>query len=133
MHSVIVNLLNSRKLMIMIRGTMNNWFSLYLVDRLSVAEANSKQSAINRIFYGVSQCSLLGPYYSRSIAMMFLILHRIEVITLFTDMYAHNNLKCVEVTSNSELGQVSDRLNANALTSNIKKTNFHTFNHINVR
>ena len=88
---------------------------------------NSKQSTINRISYGVSQCSLLGPYYSRSIAMMFLIPQRIEVITLFTDMNADNNLKCVEVTLNSELGQVSDRLNANTLTSNIKKTNFDIF------
>lgn len=88
---------------------------------------NSKQSTINRISYGVPQCSLLGPYYSRSIAMMFLIPQRIEVITLFTDTYADNNLKCVEVTLNSELGQVSDRLNANTLTSNIKKTNFDIF------
>ena len=129
MRSVTVNLLNSRKLIIM----MNNWFSLYLVDRSEVAEVNSKQSTINRISYGVPQCSLSGPYYSRSIAMMFLISHRIDVITLFTDMYADNNLKCVKVTLNSKLGQVSDRLNANTLTSNIQKTTLIFFSHINVR
>ena len=94
---------------------------------------NSKQSTINRISYGVPQCSLSGPYYSRSIAMMFLISHRIDVITLFTDMYADNKLKCVKVTLNSKLGQVSDRLNANTLTSNIQKTTLIFFSHINVR
>lgn len=59
--------------------------------------------------------------------MMFLIHHRIAVIALFTDMYADNNLKSVKVTLNNKLGRVSDWLNANKLTSNIKKTNFDIF------
>ena len=44
-----------------------------------------------------------------------------------TLMYADKNLKSVEATVNSELGNFFDWLTANKLTLNFKKTNFVIF------
>ena len=50
---------------------------------------------------------------------------------LFADdtnlLYAEKNLKSLEETVNSELVKVSDRLNENKLTLNVKKSNFVIF------
>ena len=50
---------------------------------------------------------------------------------LFADdtnlLYADKNLKSLEKTVNSELVKVSDRLNENKLTLNVKKSNFVMF------
>ena len=50
---------------------------------------------------------------------------------LFADdtnlLYADKNLKSLEETVNSELVKVSDRLNENKLTLNVKKSNFVIF------
>ena len=53
------------------------------------------------------------------------------VFYLFADdtnlLYADKNLKSLEETVNSELVKVSNRLNENKLTLNVKKSNFVIF------
>ena len=53
------------------------------------------------------------------------------VFYLFADdtnlLYADKNLKSLAETVNSELVKVSDRLNENKLTLNVKKSNFVIF------
>ena len=53
------------------------------------------------------------------------------VFYLFADdtnlLYADKNLKSFEATVHSELVKVSDRLNENKLTLNVKKSNFVIF------
>ena len=43
-HSILLQKLNHYG----IRGTINNWFFSYLLDRLQVTEVDSKQSVINK-------------------------------------------------------------------------------------
>ena len=45
--------------------------------------------------------------------------------------YANNNLRTFELTVNNELEKVSEWLNANKLTFNIKKSNYVIFPQIN--
>ena len=53
------------------------------------------------------------------------------VFYIFADdtnlLYTDKNLKSLEETVNSELVKVSDRLNENKLTLNVKKSNFVIF------
>ena len=51
----------------------------------------------------------------------------LSTILISNLLYADNNLKSLEKTVNSELVKVSDRLNENKLTLNVKTSNFVIF------
>lgn len=80
-----------------IRGTINNWFSSYLLDPSQVTEVNPKQSVINKISYGVPQCSLLGPILFLIYMNDVLIPHRsyysfsLPMIPLWSEIYRGNS------------------------------------------
>ena len=51
----------------------------------------------------------------------------LSTILISNLLYADKNLKSLEKTVNSELVKVSDRLNENKLTLNVKTSNFVIF------
>ena len=111
-----------------IRGVINSWFRSYLSDRRQSIEIDKCISETETIVCGVPQGSVLGP-------LLFLLyindIHKSSkefTFYLFADdtslTYANDNLRTLELTVNNELEKVSEWLNANKLTLNVKKSNY---------
>ena len=114
-----------------IRGTVNDWFSSYLSNRIQTTQVGSHVSRKESTLCGVPQGSVLGP-------LLFLIyVNDIYMASdkltfyLFADdtnlLYADKNLKSLETIVNCKLFKVVAWLIANALSLNIKKTNYIIF------
>jgi len=114
-----------------IRGPALNWFKSYLTDRFQQVTYSKKLSRLTTILCGVPQGSILGP-------LLFLIY--INDITKCSDnllMYLFADDTTVFITSvnypnliasmNNELTHLTEWLNANLLSLNIKKTNYIIF------
>ena len=114
-----------------IRGIINDWFASYLLGRSQVTELGFNLSTECMISCGVPQGSVIGPllflmyindFHNSSVKFSFY---------LFADdtnlLYADTNLKSLEKTVSSELLKVSDWLNADKLTLNVKKSNYVIF------
>ena len=121
-HSIIITKLQHYG----IRGVALEWFKNYLTNRNQVVKFNNTVSSREKLSCGVPQGSVLGP-------LLFLIymndIHKCSEILsfiLFADdtnvFYSDTNVKSLNQVLNNELIKVTEWLQANKLTLNIKKT-----------
>ena len=113
------------------RGIVNQWFSSYLSNRTQSTEIGSHISSKLNINCGVPQGSVLGPL------LFLLYINDIQYCSsklqffLFADdtnaLYAHKDLKTLELTVNAELHNLYNWLTSNKLSLNIKKSNYVIF------
>ena len=111
-----------------VRGVINSWFRSYLTDRKQNTEVNNVVSEAETTSCGVPQGSVHGPL---SFLLYINDIHKsssLFAFYLFADdtsiILANNNLKEHESLVNCELGNVNERLKANILSLNTKKSNF---------
>ena len=113
------------------RGIVNQWFSSYLSNRTQTTEIGSHISSKLNINCGVPQGSVLGP-------LLFLFyINDIQYCSsklqffLFADdsnaLYAHKDLKTLELTVNPKLHNLYNWLTSNKLSLNIKNSNYVIF------
>ena len=125
-HTILLDKLNYY----VFRGIVNQWFSSYLSNRTQTTEIGSHISSKLSINY-VPQGSVLGP-------LLFLLdVNDIQYCSsklqfvLFADdanvLYAHKDLKTLELTVNAELQNLYNWLTSNKLFLNIKKSNYVIF------
>ena len=113
------------------RGIVNQWFSSYLSNRTQTTEIGSHISNKLSINCGVPQGSVLGPL------LFLLYINGIQYCSnklqffLFADdtnaLYAHKDLKTLELIANAELYNLYNWLTSNKLSLNIKKSNYVIF------
>ena len=113
------------------RGIVNQWFSSYLSNRTQTTEIGSHISSKLNINCGVPQRSVLGPL------LFLLYINDIQYCSsklqffLFADdtnaLYAHKDLKTLELTVNAELLNLYNWLTSNKLSLNNKKSNYVIF------
>ena len=113
------------------RGIVNQWFSSYLSNRTQSTEIGSHISSKLNINCGVPQGSVLGPL------LFLLYINDIQYCSsklqffLFADdtnaLYAHKDLKTLELIVNAKLHNLYNWLTSNKLSLNIMKSNVVIF------
>ena len=114
-----------------IRGCALDWFKSYLTNRKQYVCYNNICSSSKSIVCGVPQGSILGP-------LLFLIyVNDIAYVSehLFTVMFAddtnalvtHKDLTILIDRCNSEMSKITDWVNSNKLSLNVKKTQYMLF------
>ena len=109
-----------------VRGLTNSWFKSYFTDRKQYVTINGYNSSLFSIAYGVPQGSVLGQ-------LLFLLyindLHRgIKFCKVhhFADdtnlLFITNSIKNLNKLINTDLKNLSNSLNANKISLNVKKT-----------
>ena len=126
-HNVLLDKLNYYGF----RGIVNQWFSSYLSNRTQSTEIGSHISSKLNINCGVPQGSVLGPL------LFLLYINDIQYCSsklqffLFADdtnaLYAHKDLKTLELTVNTELHNLYNWLTSNKRSLNIKKSSYVIF------
>ena len=118
-----------------IRGTANDWFQSYLINRKQYVTINGYDSKIVNMHYGVPQGSVLGP-------LLFLIyindLHtaiKFSTTRHFADdtnlLIKNKSPKQLQKQLNIDLGQLCKWLKANKISLNASKTELIIFKHPN--
>ena len=114
-----------------VRGIVKNWFESYLKNRHQIVKIGDTLSDKMQITCGVPQGSILGP-------ILFLLYindiknsSKILKFFLFADdtstFLISKDIQELESIYNKELSYVTDWLNANKLTLNVKKSNLILF------
>ena len=114
-----------------IRGTMLNWFKSYLSNRKQSVSISQCLSPSLNMNCGVPQGSILGPllfilYINdiSNVSKIFKIIQFADDTCLFLSA---KNKEDLERLCNQELVKISDWLTTNALSINVKKSNFLFF------
>ena len=126
-HTILLDKLNYYGLC----GIVNQWFSSYLSNRTQTTEIGSHISSKININCCVPQGSVLG------LLLFLLYINDIQYCSsklqffLFADdtnaLYAHKDLKTLELTVNAELHNLYNWLTPNKLSLNIKKSKYVIF------
>ena len=113
------------------RGIVNQWFSSYLSNRTQTTEIGSHISSKLNINCVVPQGSVLGPLlfllYINDIQYCSSKLQFFLFVDDTTTLYAHKDLKTLELTVNAELHNLYNWLTSNKLSLNIKKSKYVIF------
>ena len=104
-----------------VRGVLLKWFESYLSNRSQYVFCNGVKSDILNITCAVPQGSVLGPLlFLLYISDLPNISSKLNFF-LFADDYESDDLKELEKTVNQELKLLSQWLNVNRLSLNVKK------------
>ena len=108
------------------RGIVNQWFSSYLSNRTQTTEIGSRISSKLNINCGVPQGSVLGPLlfllYINDIQYCSSKLQFFLFVDDTTTLYAHKDLKTLELTVNAELHNLYNWLTLSKLSLHIIKS-----------
>ena len=114
-----------------VRGVASKWFESYLTNRSQVTKIGQKLSPILTILCGVPQGSVLGPILFLLYINDIFKSSNILQFHLFADdtsiYYSNDDVNQMEKTINEELKNVSDWLNSNRLSLNVKKSSYILF------
>ena len=118
-----------------IRGIAHLWFKNYLTDRKQIVKYNDVRSNKMIIKAGVPQGSILGPIlfllYINDIENSSKLLSFILFADDTTILCSNRCLKSLNNTMQTEIHKVTEWLNVNKLSLNIKKTKFILFRSTN--
>ena len=121
-HNMLLNKLNYYGF----RGIVNQWFSSYLSNRTQTTEIGSHISSKLNINCGVPQGSVLGPLlfllYINDIQYCSSKLQFFLFVDDTTTLYAHKDLKTLELTVNAELHNLYNWLTLSKLSLNVIKS-----------
>ena len=115
-----------------LRGLTNNWFKSYLTDRKQYVSINGYNSSLSSTAYGVPHGSVLGPLlfllYINDLhtAIKFCIVHHFADDTSF--LFLTNSIKKLNELINIDLKNLSNWLNANKISLNVKKLKLLSLN-----
>jgi len=130
-HNILLHKLNHYG----IRGKINDWFRSYLSNRTQSVSVLQYSSPPLEISCGVPQGSILGPLlfiiYINDIqnaSKNFKLIQFADDTCLFL---SEKNAELLKISANNELVKISDWLVSNALSINLKKSNFLYFRNNN--
>ena len=110
-----------------IRGCVLDWFKSYLTNRKQYVQYNDTSSSLKNIICGVPQGSILGPLlfliYVNDIShvseFLFMVMFADDTNALVTN----KDFSILEEICNNEMLKITDWVNANKLSLNVKKLN----------
>ena len=109
-----------------VRGLTNNWFESYLTGRKQYVSINGYNFSLSSIAYGIPQGSVLGSLlfvlYINDLpsAIKFRKVHHFSDDTNL--LFLTNSIKEINKFINTDLKNLSNWLNANKISLNVKKT-----------
>ena len=114
-----------------IRGVAYDWIKSYLEERKQYVSFNKHDSSTMDIKCGVPQGSILGPLlfliYVNDLSNVSSILFTLLFVDDTNVFVTRKNLSTLFTTMNSELVRLSEWMNVNKLSLNVKKTNYMLF------
>ena len=114
-----------------VSGTPLSWFTSYLSSRKQYTIFNDFKSDFCNISHGVPQGSILGPLlfliYINDLPNISTKLHSILLADDTNLFYSHPDINHIVDEVNIELVKLTDWLNSNRLSLNIKKSHFLVF------